>query len=123
MVLEMRPAHDPTKTYGFVGVVVSLTDLSASIWLCIDRTGVADQKSHRYSGGTGRRSIAAGTEGFSGGSPLVTDIALSVDDRFLYALVGDGRDAAYDVSDPFNPKLTGSSILADCSSSGASQTS
>ncbi len=24
MVLEMRPAHDPTKTYGFVGVVVSL---------------------------------------------------------------------------------------------------
>ena len=33
MVLEMRPAHDPRKTYGFVGVVVSLKDLSASIWL------------------------------------------------------------------------------------------
>jgi len=33
MVLEMRPAHDPTKTYGFAGVVVSLKDLSASIWL------------------------------------------------------------------------------------------
>ena len=33
MVLELRPAHDPTKAYGFVGVVVSLKDLSASIWL------------------------------------------------------------------------------------------
>src|SRR4051812_46221085 len=33
MVLELRPAHDPTKTYGFAGVVVSLKDLSASIWL------------------------------------------------------------------------------------------
>ena len=33
MVLELRPAHDPTKTYGFASVVVSLKDLSASIWL------------------------------------------------------------------------------------------
>jgi hypothetical protein len=32
MVLELRPAHDPNKTYGFVGVVVSTADLSASIW-------------------------------------------------------------------------------------------
>ena len=32
MVFELRPAHDPTKAYGFVGVV-SLKDLSASIWL------------------------------------------------------------------------------------------
>src|SRR5437870_11385864 len=32
MVLELRPAHDPTKTYGFVGVVISLKDLSSSIW-------------------------------------------------------------------------------------------
>ena len=33
MVLELRPAHNPTETYGFVGVVTSLTDLSSSIWL------------------------------------------------------------------------------------------
>ena len=33
MVLELRPAHDPTKTYGFVGVVVSTADLTASVWL------------------------------------------------------------------------------------------
>src|SRR5437870_10245772 len=33
MVLELRPSHDPNKTFGFVGVVVSLKDLSASVWL------------------------------------------------------------------------------------------
>src|SRR4051812_4478563 len=33
MVLELRPAHDPRKTYGFVNAVVSLKDLSSSIWL------------------------------------------------------------------------------------------
>ncbi|HEU4687950.1 MAG TPA: selenium-binding protein SBP56-related protein, partial [Vicinamibacterales bacterium] len=33
MTLELRPAHDPTRSYGFVGVVLSLKDLSSSIWL------------------------------------------------------------------------------------------
>src|SRR5687767_1771584 len=33
MVLELRPAHDPNETYGFVGVVLSLKDLSSSIWM------------------------------------------------------------------------------------------
>ena len=33
MVLELRPAHDPAEAYGFVGVVTSLKDLSASVWL------------------------------------------------------------------------------------------
>jgi methanethiol oxidase len=32
MVLELRPAHDPTKAFGFVGVVISVEDLSASVW-------------------------------------------------------------------------------------------
>ena len=32
-MLELRPAHEPTKTYGFACVVVCLKDLSASIWL------------------------------------------------------------------------------------------
>ena len=39
MVLELRPAHDPTKKYGFVGVVVSVEDLSASIWLWHEENG------------------------------------------------------------------------------------
>ena len=33
LILELRQARDPTKTYGFVGVVISLKDLSASVWL------------------------------------------------------------------------------------------
>src|SRR3989454_2598704 len=33
LVLELRAAHDPTKPYGFVNVVVSLKDFSSSIWL------------------------------------------------------------------------------------------
>ena len=33
MVLELRPAHNPKRAYGFVGVVISLKDLSSSIWL------------------------------------------------------------------------------------------
>ena len=33
MALELRPAHDPTKAYGFVCTVISTKDLSAGIWL------------------------------------------------------------------------------------------
>jgi selenium-binding protein 1 len=33
IALELRPAHDPTRPYGFVNCVISLKDLSASIWL------------------------------------------------------------------------------------------
>ena len=33
MVLELRPAHDPSKTWGFAGVVTNVEDLSASVWL------------------------------------------------------------------------------------------
>jgi selenium-binding protein 1 len=41
--------------------------------------------------------------------PLVTDIDLSVDDRFLYVSCwGTGELRQYDVTDPFAPKLVGS---------------
>ena len=41
--------------------------------------------------------------------PLVSDIDLSVDDRFLYVSCwGTGEMRQYEVSDPFKPKLTGS---------------
>jgi selenium-binding protein 1 len=40
--------------------------------------------------------------------PLVTDIDLSLDDRFLYvSLWGIGEVRQYDVTNPFKPKLTG----------------
>src|SRR5436305_3594652 len=53
MVLEMRPAHNPTKAYGFVSVVVSVKDLTetttltkpnAFVGLCAGRI---DRKSTR----------------------------------------------------------------------------
>jgi selenium-binding protein 1 len=48
-------------------------------------------------------------QGFKAVPPLLTDINLSVDDRFLYASCwGTGEMRQYDVSDPFNPKLVGS---------------
>ena len=41
--------------------------------------------------------------------PLVTDIDLSVDDRWLYVSCwGTGELKQFDVSDPHNPKETGS---------------
>jgi selenium-binding protein 1 len=44
--------------------------------------------------------------------PLLADINLSLDDKYLYASCwGTGEFRQYDVSDPFNPKLTGSILL------------
>jgi len=114
-VLELRPAHDPTKAYGFVGVVVSLKDLSSSIWLWHRTNGASNGKFEI------RKVIEIPAEpadpaqlppllqGFKAVPPLLTDINLSVDDRFLYASCwGTGEMRQYDVSDPFQPKLVGS---------------
>ncbi|HSU62229.1 MAG TPA: selenium-binding protein SBP56-related protein [Bryobacteraceae bacterium] len=113
MVLELRPSHDPNKTYGFVGVVVSLKDLSASVWLW-HREGVNGSGSWKV-----RKVIEIPAEpadpeqlppllkGFGAVPPLVTDIDLSLDDRFLYVSCwGTGELRQYDVSDPFNPVQT-----------------
>ena len=115
MVLELRPAHDPKKAYGFVGVVVSLKDLSSSIWLWHRNEGAAN------GGWAIRKVIEIPAEpadandlppllkGFNAVPPLVTDINLSLDDRFLYVSCwGTGEMRQYDVTDPFSPKLTGS---------------
>ena len=47
MVLELRPAHDPTKAYGFVNTVVSLNDLSSSICLWHRENGWRNGRSRR----------------------------------------------------------------------------
>ena len=111
LVLELRGAHDPTKTYGFVGVVISLKDLSSSIWLwhrdndewkirkVIEIPAEPADPEH----------LPPLLQGFKTVPPLVTDINLSLDDRWLYVSCwGTGELRQYDVSDPFNPKLTGS---------------
>jgi methanethiol oxidase len=111
IVLELRPAHDPSKTYGFAGVVVNLQDLSSSIWLW-----------HRENGGWSIQKVIdipaepadpdqlpPALKDFAAVPPLTSDINLSLDDRFLYVSCwGIGEMRQYDVSDPFNPRHTGS---------------
>ena len=47
-------------------------------------------------------------KGFAAVPPLVTDIDLSLDDKYLYvACWGTGEMHQYDVSDPMNPVLNG----------------
>jgi selenium-binding protein 1 len=114
MVLELRPAHNPTETYGFVGVVTSLKDLSSSIWLWYreGNNGNGQWKIRKVieipAQPAAAEQLPPLLKGFGAVPPLVTDINLSVDDRFLYVSCwGTGELRQYDVSDPFNPVLTG----------------
>lgn len=93
--LEVRMAHDPAKTYGFVGAA-----LSSIIWTFAQENGKWAAK----------KTIAV--EPFKAGENsvpgLISDLVLSMDDRYLYFanwLQGDVRQ--YDVTDPMKPKLTG----------------
>jgi selenium-binding protein 1 len=109
MVLELRPAHDPTPAYGFFNSVVSLKDLSSAIWLWYRRNGSwVVQKVIEIPAEPGEEGqLPDILKPFKAVPPLVTDIDLSVDDRFLYVSCwGTGELRQYDVSDPFQPRLT-----------------
>jgi selenium-binding protein 1 len=111
MVLELRPAHDPLQTYGFVGVVTSLKDLSASVWLWYreGNTWAIRKVIEVPAEPADPELLPPLLKGFGAVPPLVTDINLSLDDRHLYVSCwGTGEFQQYDVSDPFNPRLTGS---------------
>lgn len=115
MVLELRPAHDPSKAYGFVGVVMNLEDLSSSIfvWHREGSNGNGTWKARKVITIPAEPADPADLppllKGFGMVPPLVTDINLSLDDRFLYVSCwGTGEIRQYDVSDPFQPVLTGS---------------
>jgi len=115
MVLELRPAHDPNKTYGFVGVVTSLKDLSSSIWVWYrdETNGSSAWKVRKVidipAEPADPEQLPPLLKGFKAVPPLVTDINLSLDDRFLYVSCwGTGELLQYDVSNPFQPVQTGS---------------
>jgi selenium-binding protein 1 len=111
MALEVRPAHDPAREYGFVGVVVDTSNLEASIWTWYREDGkfqarktatIPPEPAHAD-------NLPPLLKGFGAVPPLVSDIDLSLDDRFLYvACWGTGELRQYDVSDPMEPKLAGS---------------
>jgi methanethiol oxidase len=110
MVLELRPAHNPMKAYGFVGVVVNTNDLSSSIWTWYkDKDEWKAKKIIEIPAEPADPSILPpALQPLQAVPPLVTDIGLSVDDKFLYVSCwGTGEFRQYDVSDPFNPRLTG----------------
>src|SRR5512134_607118 len=115
MTLELRPAHNPTRAYGFVGVVLSLEDLSSSVWLWYleSMNGTRQWKIRKVIDIPAEPADPADLppllRGFKAVAPLVTDLNLSVDDRTLYVSCwGTGELRQYDVSDPFNPKFLGS---------------
>lgn len=120
MVLELRPAHNPQKAYGFVGVVLSLDDLSASIFLWYrdgkNKNGKAAWKTKKVitipAQPADPEDLPPLLKGFEAVPPLVTDINLSLDDRYLYVSCwGTGELHQYDVSDPFAPEHVGTARI------------
>ncbi|QEG35487.1 selenium-binding protein SBP56-related protein [Bythopirellula goksoeyrii] len=95
--LEVRFYHNPDSTHGFVGAA-----LSSAIFHW-------HKNGDRWQADKVVQVDPVETEGWPFPVPgLITDLVLSMDDRFLYLsnwLHGDIRQ--YDVSDPANPKLTG----------------
>jgi selenium-binding protein 1 len=95
--LEVRFHHDPDSTHGFVGAALSSAVFH---W---QKTG-GEWKANKVI-----QVDPVETEGWPFPVPgLITDIVLSLDDKFLYFsdwLHGDIRQ--YDISDPENPRLTG----------------
>src|SRR5215211_694844 len=102
MVLELRPAHNPSKAYGFVGVVASTADLTASVWLWTraDDGTVSVEKVITVPPEPAEPDrLPPILQPFGAVPPLVTDIALSVDDRSLFVSCwGTGELKRFDVS-------------------------
>ncbi len=111
MALELRPAHDPDQQYGFIGICINNQDLSASIWAW-QREGDRFEVTKVYeipAEPVDDPSVLPDLlKPFGAVPPLVTDIDLSVDDRFLYvSCMGTGQAIQLDVSDPMNPVKVG----------------
>lgn len=111
MVLEIRPAHEPTKDYGFVGVVIDTTNLEGSIWTWWRENGEFKARKTAVVSPepADPEALPPLLKPFKAVPPLISDIDLSLDDRYLYvACWGTGELRQYDVSDPMQPKLSGS---------------
>ncbi|DBA86469.1 hypothetical protein WJX79_005001 [Trebouxia sp. C0005] len=108
--LEIRFLHNPDSTHGFVGAALSsniihFTKDSSGQWV---HKVVIKQEWPKMIG------WALPTL-----PPLITDILISLDDKFLYFsnwLRGD--IVQYDITDPENPKLAGRVWLGGCCRSG-----
>jgi len=111
MALEVRPAHDPARDYGFLGVVVDTTNLEGSIWTWYRENGrfKARKTAVVPPQPADPDRLPAPLKPFSAVPPLISDIDLSMDDRYLYVSCwGTGELRQYDVTDPMQPRLSGS---------------
>ena len=111
MVLELRPFHNPLEPKGFVNTVVNLKDLSSGIWLWFYEDGrwQVEKVIEIPAEPLEPSELPDILKPFKAVPPLVTDINLSLDDRYLYvSLWGIGEVRVYDVSNPFQPRLLSS---------------
>ena len=111
IVLELRPAHDPTRAYGFVNTVASVEDLTTSVFTWqrgtdaweVERTVVVPPEP------ADPADLPPALKPFGAVPPLSTDQVLTLDDRMLFlSCWGTGELKAYDVTDPLKPVETGS---------------
>jgi selenium-binding protein 1 len=111
--LELRFHHDPDSTHAFVGAA-----LGSSIWHIY-----LDEPRDEW---VFEKIVQVAPVGERPGFPndempgLVTDLLLSMDDRYMYFscwLHGDVRQ--YDISDPSRPVLTGRVVVGGLLGSGA----
>lgn len=115
MAGAVRPAHNPSRAYGFATSAVSRADFSGAVflWYLDYRNGEGPTGQWRA-----RKVIEIPAEPSNGAAlpdvlrgsgtvpPLVTNLTLSRDDRMLYVTAwASGTLLQYDVSDPFNPVL------------------
>jgi selenium-binding protein 1 len=123
MALELRPAHDPAREYGFLGVVVDTTNLEGSIWTWYREPSgkFAVRKTATIAAEPADVQLLPPLlKGFGAVPPLISDIDLSLDDRFLYvACWGTGELKQYDVSDPMQPRVAGSVRIGGIAQRGA----
>ena len=92
-------------------MVIDTTNLEGSIWTWWRENG----KFHVEKTATippepaPKEQLPPLLQGFGAAPPLISDIDLSLDDKFLYvACWGTGEMRQYDVTEPRKPKLTGS---------------
>lgn len=111
--LEIRFLHDPNSVHGFVGCA-----LSSSVFHFYKDSATGKWKAEKVIQVSPKEVKGWALPHMPG---LISDILISLDDRFLYFsnwLQGDIRQ--YNIEDPFNPKLVGQIFLGGSLRGGVS---
>ena len=111
MALEIRPAHDPARN-------TASSASSSTRPISKARSGPGTARTAKFTIAktatippepADKALLPDLLKGFGAVPPLITDIDLSLDDRFLYVSCwGTGELRQYDVTDPMKPTLAGS---------------